>query len=54
MKDVSQSLLSHHLADLRDAGLVESEKRGLRVYYRLTKLGSDTTNKVLSLKSKGE
>ena len=36
MPDVSQSLLSHHLADLREAGLVTSEKRGQRVYYRLT------------------
>lgn len=52
MKDVSQSLLSHHLADLRGAGLVESEKRGLRVYYRLTETGADITNKVLSLTTK--
>lgn len=36
---VSQSLLSHHLADLRTAGLVVSEKKGLRVYYRLTDYG---------------
>lgn len=54
MKDVSQSLLSHHLADLRDAELVESEKRGLRVYYRLTKKGVGITNKVLSLTAKGD
>lgn len=54
MKDVSQSLLSHHLADLRDVGLVESEKRGLRAYYKLTKLGSETTDTVLSLTTKGE
>lgn len=49
MKDVSQSLLSHHLADLRGAGLVESEKRGLKVYYKLTVKGSSITNNVLSL-----
>jgi|GEM_PF-1333040 len=54
MKDVSQSLLSHHLADLREAGLVESEKRGLRAYYRLTKLGAETTATILSLTTKGE
>lgn len=35
----SQSLLSHHLADLRQAGLVETEKQGQRVYYRLTEYG---------------
>jgi DNA-binding transcriptional ArsR family regulator len=49
MKDVSQSLLSHHLADLRGAGLVESEKRGLKVYYKLTEKGSSITNNVLLL-----
>lgn len=54
MKDVSQSLLSHHLADLREAGLVESEKRGLRAYYKLTKLGAETTDTVMSLTTKGE
>lgn len=52
LKDVSQSLLSHHLADLRKAGLVSSQKRGLRVYYRLTSFGLNITNKVLSLKNK--
>lgn len=49
MKDVSQSLLSHHLADLRGAGLVTSDKRGLRMYYKLTKKGSNITNTVLAL-----
>ncbi|MBO9531892.1 MAG: helix-turn-helix transcriptional regulator [Solirubrobacteraceae bacterium] len=31
--DVSQPTLSHHLKRLRDAGLVDSEKRGLWAYY---------------------
>lgn len=31
--DVSQPTVSHHLKVLRDAGLVESEKRGLWAYY---------------------
>lgn len=43
--DMSQSLVSHHLADMKQAGLVADEKRGLRVYYRLTKTGK----KILSL-----
>lgn len=43
--DLSQSLISHHLADLKNAGLVVDEKNGQRVYYRLTKLG----NKIMSL-----
>ena len=37
--DMTQSLISHHLADLKTAGLVIDEKRGQKVYYRLTKLG---------------
>ncbi len=35
----SQSLISHHLKDLKKAGLVADEKRGLWVYYFLTKKG---------------
>ena len=31
--DVSQSTLSHHLKKLRDAGIVDSERRGLWSYY---------------------
>lgn len=54
MKDVSQSLLSHHLADLRGAGLVGSEKRGLKVYYSLTEKGTEVTNTVLSLVTGGD
>lgn len=49
MKNLSQSLLSHHLADLRAAGLVKSEKHGLKVYYQLTKSGAKITKKILSL-----
>lgn len=36
---ISQSLISHHLADLKKGDLVADEKRGLRVYYRLTPSG---------------
>jgi ArsR family transcriptional regulator len=32
--DVSQPTISHHLKVLRDAGLVDSERRGTWVYYR--------------------
>jgi ArsR family transcriptional regulator len=34
--DVAPSLLSYHLKILRDAGLVESQRRGRWVDYRLT------------------
>lgn len=45
--NMSQSLISHHLSDLKEAGLVIDEKRGQRVYYKLTNLGA----KVMSLLS---
>ncbi|MGK2954072.1 MAG: ArsR/SmtB family transcription factor [Solirubrobacterales bacterium] len=31
--DISQSTLSHHLKKLRDAGIVDSERKGLWAYY---------------------
>ena len=46
--DMSQSLISHHLRDLRDAGLIKSKKKGVRVYYSLTKKGQDLTNILLT------
>ena len=33
--DLGQPTISHHLKVLREAGLVESERRGKWVYYRL-------------------
>lgn len=54
LPDVSQSLLSHHLADLKTAGLVESEKRGAKVYYQLSDNGAAVTKTVLSLTKKGQ
>jgi len=33
--DLSQPTISHHLKVLRQAGLIESERRGTWVYYRL-------------------
>jgi ArsR family transcriptional regulator len=33
--DIDQSLLSHHLRVLRDGGLIESERDGKAVLYRL-------------------
>jgi ArsR family transcriptional regulator len=32
---LSQPTISHHMAKLKEAGLVESEKEGIWVYYRL-------------------
>ena len=33
--DLSQSALSQHLAKMRTAGLVEADKRGQKIYYRI-------------------
>src|SRR5713226_4832482 len=33
--ELSQPTLSHHMSKLKEAGLVESEKRGIWIYYRL-------------------
>ena len=33
--DLSQPTLSHHMARLRDAGLVEATRQGIWAYYRL-------------------
>lgn len=41
---LSQSLVSHHLKDLKDAGLITDEKRGLWVYYSLTDKGKQVTD----------
>ena len=41
---MSQSLISHHLKDLKEAGVVDSQKKGLYVYYSLTKNGKRVIN----------
>jgi len=51
--DLSQSLISHHLADLKDAGLVSSKKVGLRSYYALTDEGANIASSVFKLTDKG-
>lgn len=38
--DLSQSLVSHHLKSLKEAGLIRDDKRGMWVYYSLTPRGS--------------
>lgn len=41
--DLEQPTISHHMGKLKAAGLVESEKRGLWVYYQLRRdLAPDT------------
>lgn len=50
--DFSQSLISHHLADLKEAGLIKGRKDGRRVFYALSTEGQKITKNILSLKGK--
>jgi len=45
----SQNLISHHLKDLKDAGLVIGEKKGLWVHYSLSEKGKKIINLIFSL-----
>lgn len=47
---MSQSLISHHLRDLKDAGLVIDERQGVRVYYSLTEKGKYINNLLFQIK----
>ena len=44
---LSQPTISHHMARLKEAGLVDSEKRGIWIYYRLRDRLSPATRRVL-------
>jgi DNA-binding transcriptional ArsR family regulator len=33
--ELTQPTISHHMAKLKEAGLVDSEKRGIWIYYRV-------------------
>jgi DNA-binding transcriptional ArsR family regulator len=39
--DVRQPTVSHHLRILRDAGVIESERRGTSIFYRLVPAAAD-------------
>jgi ArsR family transcriptional regulator, arsenate/arsenite/antimonite-responsive transcriptional repressor len=45
--ELSQPTVSHHLRILRDAGLVEADRRGTWAYYRLVPEAIDTLRAVL-------
>ena len=45
---LAQPTISHHMAKLKEAGLVESEKRGIWIYYRLRDKLPTETRKLLS------
>ncbi|TMC76737.1 MAG: helix-turn-helix transcriptional regulator [Chloroflexi bacterium] len=45
--DISQPTVSHHMAKLRDAGLVEVTKRGIWSFYRLAPSLPVATRRIL-------
>lgn len=45
--DLSQPTISHHMAKLKDVGLVDSEKRGIWIYYRLSSDLGPATRRLL-------
>ena len=44
---LTQPTISHHMAKLKAAGLVDSEKRGIWIYYRLSKKLAPSTRETL-------
>lgn len=46
--DLSQPTVSHHMAKLREAGLVESEKKGIWAFYRLRDDLAPATRRLLA------
>jgi ArsR family transcriptional regulator len=54
--DLPQNLASHHLRVLKDSGLVNDRKEGLRVYYSINKKEMTKYNSLLNkfLQSYGE
>lgn len=48
--NLSQSLISHHLKDLKKAELLKDEKKGQWVYYSLTNKGKQITDILFSFK----
>lgn len=46
--ELTQPTISHHMAKLKEAGLVDSEKRGIWMYYRLRKKLPPPTRRLLA------
>ena len=45
---LTQPTISHHMAKLKSAGLVDSQKKGIWIYYRLSRTLQDDTLKLLT------
>jgi ArsR family transcriptional regulator, arsenate/arsenite/antimonite-responsive transcriptional repressor len=48
----SQSLISHHLKDLKNGGLIKDNKKGLNVFYSLTSEGKRIVNIIFEINKK--
>jgi ArsR family transcriptional regulator len=46
--ELSQPTISHHMARLKQVGLVESDKRGIWIYYRLSPKLAPATRALLA------
>ncbi len=46
--ELRQNLVSHHLKILKQAKLIEEEKRGLKIYYSINKKEVDKFNSLLN------
>jgi ArsR family transcriptional regulator len=46
--ELTQPTISHHMAKLKEAGLVDAEKRGIWIYYRIRDKLPTETRKLLS------
>ncbi len=46
--DLGQPTISHHMAKLKEADLIDAEKRGIWIYYRLRDKLPTSTRKLLS------
>lgn len=51
--NLSQSLASHHLKDLKNGGLIKDNKKGLNVFYSLTVEGKRIANLIFQINKKG-
>lgn len=50
--EASQSLISHHLKDLKDGGIIKDNKKGLNVFYSLTPEGKRITDLIFNISKK--
>jgi ArsR family transcriptional regulator len=51
--DVRQPTVSHHLRILRDAGVIESERRGTSIFYRLVPVAAERLGAIVAEMSGG-